>query len=97
MTRGRSSRLLIFLLLGAALSAGLVAATVLPDQTWMSGLYDAADEDAVLLLVWDQTVPIVDVSVVTHQSVSIALVLPLAPWLAASPGTTADSRSPPLS
>jgi hypothetical protein len=37
-----------------AFSASFIASASLPDQTWVGGLYDGADDDTVLLLVWEQ-------------------------------------------
>jgi hypothetical protein len=45
----------IVLLLTVALCAPIVAASTLPDPTWIGGFYDDADEDALLALVWDQS------------------------------------------
>ncbi len=38
-----------------ALLAPLVAAANVPDPTWIAGLYDGADADEILLLIWDGT------------------------------------------
>ena len=43
------------LLLTVALCAPIMAASMLPDPTWIGGFYDDADEDALLALVWDQS------------------------------------------
>lgn len=49
-----SAGIIPLLLVVLALSASFIASASLPDQTWIGGLYDGADDDTVLLLVWEQ-------------------------------------------
>lgn len=90
-------RLLIFMLLGAASGAVLIAAAVVPDQTWLGGIYDAADEDAILLLVWDQASPVVSSVAIEHRLTWAGLsCLPSVPLAPVHVRATSDSRAPPL-
>jgi hypothetical protein len=40
-------------------AAPVLAAANVPDPTWVGGFYDGADGDEVLVLVWDQSRPVV--------------------------------------
>jgi hypothetical protein len=42
-----------------ALLAPVFAAAMVPDPTWVAGLYDGADADEILLLIWDGTPAVV--------------------------------------
>ncbi len=48
-------RALPYLLVLVVLSAPAAAASSVPDPTWIAGLYDGADGDELVALVWDQT------------------------------------------
>ncbi len=84
-------------IIAGALYASVTVASMLPDQTWIAGLYDAADEDTLLLLVWDQTPAVLEpppvIGVVWWPVVSVPHPKPeVTRVVAAAP----SSRSPPL-
>lgn len=56
MTRRRG---LVLLLALVVLAAPAAAAASVPDPTWIGGLYDGADGDELVALVWDQS-PAID-------------------------------------
>ena len=56
-------RLVALLLALAAVVAPMVAALVVPDPTWIGGLYDGGDGDEAATLVWDHSSAVVLVGV----------------------------------
>ena len=52
-------RLVALVLALAAFVAPMVAAIVVPDPTWIGGLYDGADGDEAATLVWDHSSAVV--------------------------------------
>ncbi len=101
MTRGVRSvtrhGTLVLTILAGALYASVTVASTLPDQTWIAGFYDGADEDARLLLVWDQTpaalkaVPVIPLLWSPFVTVEDAK-----PHVTSALTAPPSSRSPPL-
>lgn len=52
-------RAILMVLLVALFLAPIVGASLLPDPTWIGGVYDDGDGDAVAILVWDRTAAVV--------------------------------------
>ena len=78
----------------AVLLAPVGGAAMVPDATWIPGLYDGADGDEVLALVWDNTPAVASSLVALHAPVGTLLELPrLCPPSVAGTGA---SRAPPL-
>ena len=78
--------------------APIVAATNVPDPTWLAGgVYDGGDADEILTLVWDQTPVVATSPLYLQSSISAALEL-VAPQVCARPLPAASpgSRAPPL-
>jgi hypothetical protein len=80
----------------AAFVAPMVAAVVVPDPTWIGGLYDGGDGDEAVALVWDHSSAVVPVG--------IALLGLIATFVAAAPAhavtgslphCSPSSRAPP--
>lgn len=87
----------IVLLLTVALCAPIVAASTLPDPTWIGGFYDDADEDALLGLVWDQSpglTPVVP-PFATFES-CVVMLAPSADSVTSRLVRPAASRAPPI-
>ena len=89
-------RWLVVLLLAVAVGGPLVAATSLPDPTWIAGMYDDGDADSVLALVWEEAPAVAppprDLPTLGPSAA------PPAPVVAAPVAVSlvpADSRSPP--
>lgn len=79
--------------------APIVAATNVPDLTWLvGGVYDGGDADEILSLVWDGTPAVTAEPVSLHPSMSAQLEL-AAPPVSARPHSAPSpgSRAPPLS
>ena len=95
MTRARWTALLIATIV---LAASIVAATLLPDPWWIKGLYDAADGDEALSLVWEKA-PATEAAGLTPVLISLLLVLPWLQllWQHQSFSLASSSRAPPRS
>jgi hypothetical protein len=92
------SRLVALVLVLAAVIAPVLAAANVPDPTWIAGVYDGADADEVLALVWDQTPAAVAAALVLDGRVEARLdVVPLRAALTALPAPSPASRAPPRS
>ena len=78
--------------------APIVAATAVPDLTWLvGGLYDGGDADEIVCLVWDETPAITAEPAAPQPSVSTQLAFAAAPRSAAPPSASSPgSRAPPL-
>ena len=70
----------------SAFVAPMVAAIVVPDATWIGGLYDGADGDEAAALVWDHGSAVVPAGV--------ALLALIAAMVVAAPARVAGGRSP---
>jgi hypothetical protein len=91
-------RVLGLIVLFIAAIAPVVAATNVPDLTWLvGGVYDGGDADEILSLVWDQTPAVTADPVAFEPSISARLELGAPPTFAApSSASSSDSRAPPL-
>ena len=80
----------------AVLLAPVGGAAMVPDATWIPGLYDGADGDEVLALVWDNTPAVASSLVALHAPVGTLLELPrLCPPPIATVPPSAACRAPP--
>ena len=80
----------------AVLLAPVGGAAMVPDATWIPGLYDGADGDEVLALVWDNTPAVAASLVALHAPVGTLLELPrLCPPPIATVLPSAACRAPP--
>jgi hypothetical protein len=70
----------------SAFVAPMVAAVIVPDPTWIGGLYDGGDGDEAAALVWDHGSAVVPAG--------IALLAPLAALVIAAPVTSAVGSFP---
>jgi hypothetical protein len=79
-----------------ALWAPLVAAANVPDPTWIAGLYDGADADEILLLIWDGTpaVAVTPPALLEPRAAVPAPTAAIAPVTVSLP-RAAVSRAPP--
>lgn len=94
------SRLVALLLLGALAALSPLAYASPPDPTWIAGLYDDGDSDAVVLLVVDgvSDLPAASVATLAVIAIVIGMVPGLCPHKAAGLPRLADfGRAPPLS
>jgi hypothetical protein len=80
----------------AMLLAPVGGAAMVPDATWIPGLYDGADGDEVLVLVWDNTPAVASSLVALDAPVGALLDLPrLCPTPIAGVPPAAACRAPP--
>jgi hypothetical protein len=80
-----------------ALSASFIASASLPDQTWVGGLYDGADDDTVLLLVWEQCPGLPALAIMVPTPAVTEIVAPAAhSSYVARHIVLRQSRAPPL-
>ena len=92
------SRLLTLVLLLVALAAPVLAAANVPDPTWIAGVYDGADADEILALVWDQTPAAMAADLVLDSRFEARLdVVPPRLVVATPPAPPRGSRAPPRS
>ena len=89
-------RLVALVLVLAALVAPMVAAIVVPDPTWIGGLYDGADGDEAATLVWDHSSAVVPASIALVGLIA-AFVAAVAARAAVGslPRCSPSSRAPP--
>ena len=80
-------RLVALLLALAAVVAPMVAALVVPDPTWIGGLYDGGDGDEAATLVWDHSSAVVPASFVAAA--------PAHATAGSLPRCSPSSRAPP--
>ncbi len=93
MTRRRELTVLLALVV---LWAPAVAASSVPDPTWIGGLYDGADGDELVALVWDQSPAIApDVVVLASPALRAPSLSPAAPMAGRHVATPESSRAPP--
>ena len=86
----------ILMLAVAVLLAPVGGAAMVPDATWIPGLYDGADGDEVLVLVWDNTPAVASSLVALDAQVGALLDLPrLGPTPLAAVPPAAACRAPP--
>jgi len=92
----KRSRTLLLAWLVVLIAAPVAAAVLVPDPSWVSGVYDGGDTDAVVQLVWDMAGGVV-------PTMSVPALVPgvphaTQPVVALAPGRSAarsDSRAPP--
>ena len=89
----------VVLTLGVAvLLAPVGGAAMVPDATWIPGLYDGADGDEVLALVWDNTPAVASSLAAPDAPVGTLLDLPRhCPTPIAAVAPPAACRAPPQS
>jgi hypothetical protein len=89
-------RLFLVVLTAWLLVAPLIGAAMVPDPTWIGGVYDNGDNDEVAIL-WERTTGIVEIVVVPFTQVGVALPRVVAPvQLVSRPLPHSTSRAPPL-
>jgi hypothetical protein len=91
----RRALLLVLALVAAAAPAA--AACSIPDPTWIGGVYDGADGDEIVALIWDQTPATSSPTPISPRLVAAPLdpVVMCAPPLVAR-SSSFESRAPPL-
>jgi len=90
-------RTLLLVLALVLFVAPAVSATMVPDPTWIGGMYDGGDGDEVAILMWDRTAGVVPVVTPPPAPSSAVWLDPPAPPAAVSaPLPRPASRAPPL-
>ena len=90
-------RVEILLALAAIVLAPIAGAAMVPDPTWIAGVYDGADADEILLLIWDGTPAVVSTPPVLLEPGAVVLEPPAAiARLTSIDAPAAASRAPPL-
>jgi hypothetical protein len=88
-------RALLWLLLVALLLGPIAGATIVPDPTWIAGVYDDGDGDEVAIL-WDHTPAVVPVASAPLTPASRLLSsAPVRPAFVSRPLPRFTSRAPP--
>lgn len=90
-------RPLLLVWLVVLIAAPIAAAVLVPDPSWVGGVYDSGDSDAVVQLLWDLAggiVPIVALPAALPGSRHDAR--PVIVAFAARPAARADCRAPPI-
>jgi len=88
-------RALLWLLLLTLLLGPIVSATIVPDPTWIAGVYDNGDGDEVAIL-WDHTPAVVPVASAPLTPASRLLSsVPARPVFVSRPLPRFTSRAPP--
>lgn len=89
-------RAVALVLVLAAFLAPIVAAIVVPDPTWIGGLYDGADGDEAATLVWDHSSAVVPVSIALLGLIaSFVAAAPARATAGSLPRYSPSSRAPP--
>jgi hypothetical protein len=90
-------RAAILIALAVLLLAPIAGAAMVPDPTWIAGLYDGADADEILLLIWDGTPAVVAAPPALLEPRATVLDPPAAAArVTARVARAAASRAPPL-
>lgn len=90
-----SRRAVLWLLLVALLLGPIASATIVPDPTWIAGVYDGGDGDEVAIL-WEHTPAVVPVVSVPLTPASRLLpTTPAALTFVSRPLPRFSSRAPP--
>ena len=80
----------------AAFVAPMVAAVVVPDPTWIGGLYDGGDGDEAVTLVWDHSSAVVPAGIALLELIVAFVAAAPARVVARSlPLCSPSSRAPP--
>jgi len=88
-------RALLYFLLLTLLLGPIASATIVPDPTWIAGVYDAGDGDEVAIL-WEHTPGIVPAVTVPLTAASRLLPdVPVLPAFVSRPLPRFTSRAPP--
>ena len=84
-------------LLAVLIAAPVAAAVMVPDPSWISGVYDGGDTDAVVQLVWDLTAGVLPALTAPPTSPGLPHACPVVVVAPVSrPPARSDSRAPPL-
>jgi hypothetical protein len=90
-------RALLLVLATVLLVAPAVGATMVPDPTWIGGMYDGGDGDEVAILMWDRTAGVVpEITPPPAPSSAVWLEPPAPPVAVSAPLPRPASRAPPL-
>ncbi|HET7339919.1 MAG TPA: hypothetical protein VFL90_00530 [Methylomirabilota bacterium] len=90
-------RLILVLLSLVLFAAPAIGATMVPDPTWIGGMYDGGDGDEVAILMWDRTAGVVpDIAPPLSPTGAVALDPPVTPAAVSAPLPRPASRAPPL-
>ena len=92
-------RAVALVLVFAAFVAPIVAAIVVPDPTWIGGLYDGADGDEAATLVWDHSSAVVPASIALVGLIAAFVAArrgPSGQWAACPVARPRPARRPPL-
>ena len=92
----RLPRPLVFLALLFIVWAPLVAATIVPDPTWIAGLYDAADGDEIAIVLGDLSATPPPGVIIVSSSAPGPVVPGFDPLVLATLERPSESRGPPL-
>ena len=80
----------------AAFVAPMVAAVVVPDPTWIGGLYDGGDGDEAVMLVWDHSSAVVPAGLAPIGLVATFVAdAPARVAIVSLPSCSPSSRAPP--
>jgi hypothetical protein len=76
--------------------APMVAAIIVPDPTWIGGLYDGGDGDEAATLVWDHSSAVMPAGIALFGLLSaLGVVVPAAPAAGRRHRCSLASRAPP--
>ena len=76
--------------------APMVAAIIVPDPTWIGGLYDGGDGDEAATLVWDHSSAVVPASIALFGLLAaLVVVVPAHPAAGRRQHCSLASRAPP--
>ena len=93
LTRQRMVALILVLV---GVLAPMVAAIIVPDPTWIGGLYDGGDGDEAATLVWDHSSAVVPAGIaLLGLLTALVVVVPAPPASARRHRCSLVSRAPP--
>ena len=91
------SRVVLLGLLAVLIAAPVAAAVMVPDPSWIGGVYDGGDTDAVVQLVWDLTAGVLPALTAPPTSPGLPHACPVVVVAPVSrPPARSDSRAPPV-
>ena len=89
-------RLVALVLVLIGVLAPMVAAIIVPDPTWIGGLYDGGDGDEAATLVWDHSSAVVPAAIALLESLAaFVMVAPAHPGSCRRHRCSLASRAPP--
>jgi len=89
-------RLVALVVALAAVLAPMMAALIVPDPTWIGGLYDGGDGDEAATLVWDHSAALVPVgAALVGLIAAFVVVAPAYPAVGRRHRRSVASRGPP--